>query len=221
MVGTAAIAPADSSMKTKLDLNTWPRKEHFDFFTKFEEPFFGLVANIDCTKGYLKAEAQGTSFFLYYLHKTLAAVNSIEAFRYRISGKNVFVYDRIDVSATLTREDNTFGFSLMEYNEDPDIFIEGAKQEIERVRNTPGLFTREFDHDNIIHFSAIPWVDFTSLSHARSFTFPDSCPKISVGKMTENDGIRTMPVSVHVHHGLMDGYHVGLFFEALQREMDQ
>jgi chloramphenicol O-acetyltransferase type A len=30
----------------------------------------------------------------------------------------------------------------------------------------------------VIHFSAIPWLDFTSLSHARSYTFPDSCPKI-------------------------------------------
>ena len=96
----------------------------------------------------------------------------------------------------------------------------GANAEIERVRNTPGLFTREFTNDNIIHFSAIPWVSFTSLSHARSFTFPDSCPKISVGKMTEENGKMTMPISVHVHHGLMDGYHVGLFFDLLQKELD-
>lgn len=207
-------------MRTKLNLSTWPRKEHFGFFSKFEEPFFGLVANIDCTKGYASAKAKYVPFFIYYLHRVMAAVNSVEEFRYRISGNEVFVYDRVDASATLTREDNTFGFSLMEFNPDIDVFSANAKAEIERVRNTPGLFTREFDNDNIIHFSAIPWVDFTSLSHARSFTFPDSCPKISVGKMTEKDGRRSMPVSVHVHHGLMDGYHVGLFFDALQREMD-
>ncbi len=207
-------------MKTKLNLSTWPRKEHFGFFSKFEEPFFGLVASIDCTKGYAFAKSNNVPFFIYYLHKVMAAVNSLEEFRYRISGNEVFVYDRVDASATLTREDNTFGFSLMEFNPDIAVFSANAKAEIERVRNTPGLFTREFDNDNIIHFSAIPWVDFTSLSHARSFTFPDSCPKISVGKMTEKDGTKSMPVSVHVHHGLMDGYHVGLFFDALQREMD-
>lgn len=208
------------NMKTKLNLSTWPRKEHFGFFSKFEEPFFGLVATIDCTKGYASAKANNISFFIYYLHKVVAAVNSVEEFRYRISGNEVFVYDRVDASATLTRDDNTFGFSLMEYNPDIEVFSANAKAEIERVRNTPGLFTREFDNDNIIHFSAIPWVDFTSLSHARSFTFPDSCPKISVGKMTEKNGVKTMPVSVHVHHGLMDGYHVGLFFDALQKAMD-
>ena len=208
-------------MSIKLDLATWPRKEHFEFFSKFEEPFFGIVAHVDCTKGYATAKQQGVSFFLYYLHKTLAAVNSIEAFKYRIVDGEIWVRDTVDVSSTVMRDDTTFGFSFMPYHPDLSTFVAGAKAEIERVRNTPGLITRMFDMDNLIHFSALPWVNFTSLSHARSFTFPDSCPKISIGKMMVDEaGTRTMPVSVHVHHGLMDGYHVGLFFEALQREMD-
>ncbi|HNZ72690.1 MAG TPA: CatA-like O-acetyltransferase, partial [Prolixibacteraceae bacterium] len=62
----------------------------------------------------------------------------------------------------------------------------------------------------------IPWLDFTGISHARSFSHPDSCPKISFGKVTEKEGIKTMPVSVHVHHALVDGYHVGLFIDKFQ-----
>lgn len=207
-------------MKRKLNLENWSRREHFEFFRKFEEPFFGLVANVDVTKAYATAKSNNTSFFLYYVHKVAVAVNGVEAFRYRIAGDEVFVYDRVDVSATLTREDNTFGFSLMEYHNDFNEFEKKAKNEIERVRNTPGLFTRAFEVDNIIHFSAIPWVSFTSLSHARSFIFPDSCPKISVGKVVEDNGRKMMPVSVHVHHALMDGYHVGLFFDLLQQELN-
>lgn len=208
-------------MPVKLDLSTWPRKEHFEFFSAFEEPFFGVAAAVDCTKAYATAKQKGIPFFLYYLHKTLAAVNSIEAFRYRKKDGDVWVYDSVDVSSTVMRHDNTFGFSFMSYHADIETFVAEAKVEIERVRNTPGLITRTFDMDNIIHFSALPWVNFTSLSHARSYTFPDSCPKISIGKMMiAEDGTRTFQVSVHVHHGLMDGYHVGLFFDALQRELD-
>lgn len=207
-------------MRNKLDLSTWPRREHFEFFRKFEEPFFGIVANVDVTKAYSAAKERNASFFLYYLHAIMAAVNEVEAFRYRISGDDVYVYDIVNVSATLTREDNTFGFSFMEYVPDFKTFHKNAKQEIERVRITPGLFTRQFNEDNLIHFSALPWVSFTSLSHARSFTFPGSCPKISVGKMTFVNGTRTMPVSVHVHHALMDGYHVGNFFETLQQKLN-
>lgn len=207
-------------MPTKINLTTYPRCEHFEFFRKFEEPFFGLVAHVDVTKAYTDAKAGGHSFFLYYLHKVAAAVNAVEEFRYRIAGDDIVLHERIDISATLTRDDNTFGFSLMEFSPDFAVFEQTSKAEIERVRNTPGLFTRAFEVDNLIHFSAIPWVDFTSLSHARSFTFPDSCPKISVGKMTEKDGRKMMPVSVHVHHGLMDGYHVGQFYDILQQKLD-
>ncbi|MDI1254611.1 MAG: chloramphenicol acetyltransferase [Flavobacterium sp.] len=207
-------------MKQFLDIENWPRKEHFHFFRKFEEPFFGATVTIDCTKSYQNAKVAGNSFFLYYLHKTLVAVNTIEAFRYRIENDAVVVYDRIDVSATISREDGSFGFSWIKYDSNFDVFEKGALAEIERIKNTTGLFTREFNDDNLIHFSAIPWVDFTSLSHARSFILPDSCPKISFGKMTVVNGKRTMPMSVHVHHGLMDGLHVGHFVDCFQELMN-
>lgn len=208
-------------MKHKLDLENWNRKTHFEFFSKFDEPFFGITSHIDCTKAYDKAKDLGVSFFVYYLHKTLEAANSIENFRYRIVNGEVLVYDKTNVSTTIMRDDTTFGFSFMEYFPDLTAFNEAAVLEIERVRNTPGLLTRDFSNElNLIHFSSLPWVDFTSISHARHFDFPDSCPKISFGKMTEKKGKKEMALSVHVHHGLADGYHVGLFVEALQKLMD-
>lgn len=209
-------------MKTLLDLENWNRKEHYLFFKQFEEPFFGLTVEIDCTKAYATSKELGTSFFIYYLHKTLVAVNTIESFRYRINDDAVYIYDTIDVSATIMREDQTFGFSLIEYSPDFEVFAANAFQEIERIQKTTGLLTREFPNDNLIHFSAVPWINFSSLSHARSYSFPDSCPKISFGKMMiTNDGKRTMPMSIHAHHGLMDGFHVSQFLDCLQELMDQ
>ena len=209
-------------MKTLLNIETWPRKEHFLFFKQMEEPFFGITTTIDCSKGYETAKQSGISFFIYYLHKTIVAANAIEPFRYRISGDEIFVYDQINASATISRKDNTFGFSLMEYSPDLTVFSENALREMERIQNTPGLFTRTFEADNLIHFSAVPWINFTSLSHARSYSFPDSCPKISFGKMMiDENGKRTMSMSVHVHHGLMDGFHVGQFVDCFQKIMNQ
>jgi chloramphenicol O-acetyltransferase type A len=147
----------------------------------------------------------------------LIVVNELEAFRYRIDDNQIYIYDQIDGSATIGREDGSFGFSLIKYNRDFNIFKRTALAEINRVQNTPGLFTRSFDTNNVIHFSAIPWLNFTSLSHARSYSFPDSCPKISFGKMTiDESGKRKMPMSLHVHHGLMDGIHLGQFVDRFQ-----
>lgn len=208
-------------MKTLLDLENWNRKEHFEHFSKMEEPFFGATVEIDCTKGYQTAKSLNASFFIYYLHKTLVAVNAIENFKYRIADGKIYINDRIDASATIGRGDGTFGFSLIEYNPDFKIFEQNALAEIERIQNTTGLFTRSFHDDNLIHFSAIPWLNFTSLSHARSYTFPDSCPKISFGKMiTSTSGKRTIAMSVHVHHALMDGLHLGKFVDYFQELMD-
>ncbi|WP_159473918.1 chloramphenicol acetyltransferase [Chryseobacterium sp. 18068] len=207
-------------MKQLITLDDWKRKEHFQFFSKFEEPFFGVTINIECTLAYQQAKEKGNSFFLYYLYRALKAANAIENFRYRIIDKEVYLFDQINASATINRPDETFGFSYMDYDKNEEMFYQKAKEEIVRVQQSKGLIPAG-SGENVIHFSAVPWLDFTSLSHARSFTFPDSCPKISFGKVTENNGKKLMSVSIHAHHGLMDGFHIGLFAEQFQELMNE
>lgn len=207
-------------MKQKLNINEWVRKDQFNFFKQFEEPFFGVCVMVDCTIAYDIAKAMNVSFFLYYLHKSLAAANKIEAFKYRIDGDDIIVYDKVNASPTINRPDGTFGFSYMDYEESFEEFAKEAQQQIEKVQNTPGLIPA-ISGENVIHYSSIPWINFTSLSHARSFSFNDSIPKISFGKMTNENGKRTMPVSIHVHHALMDGYDVAKFIDLFQGLMDE
>jgi len=207
-------------MKQKIDKSTWNRKGHLEFFSAFQEPFFGITTTIDCTIAYEKAKEMQISFFVYYLHKTLAAVNQIENFRYRIEGEDVFLYNEIDASATIMREDKTFGFSFMKFQKDIHEFNKIVQAEIERIQTTTGILTREYP-ENIIHFSAIPWVNFTGLTHSRNFGVADSCPKISYGKVVDENEKKSMALSVTAHHGLVDGYHIGLFIEALQIELNK
>ncbi|WP_299896890.1 chloramphenicol acetyltransferase [uncultured Aquimarina sp.] len=208
--------------KTKLDLSTWNRKEHFDFFNGFDEPFFGIVSNVDFSKGYQTVKDHNYSYFLYYLHKAVKAANNIKPFRYRIEDGEVYEYDQVHASSTIGREDHTFGFSFIEYHSDFKAFAHNGQKEIEAVKNSIGL--RHNDNAkrlDSLHISSIPWYNFSSISHARHFTYRDSVPKISFGKYTkENDKI-SLPISVHVNHALMDGYHVGLFLEEFQRLLNE
>ncbi|WP_405206508.1 CatA-like O-acetyltransferase [Aquimarina sp. LLG6339-5] len=209
-------------MKTALDLNNWNRKEHYEFFDSFDEPFFGIVSNINFTKGYKKIQENGYSYFLYYLHKAVKAANTIEPFRYRIEDKKVYVYDQVHVSATIGRDDHTFGFSFMEYDQNFKVFEQNAQKEIEAVKNSIGL--RHNDNAkrmDSLHVSSIPWYNFTSISHARHFQYKDSVPKISFGKYDKIGDEIHLPISVHVHHGLMDGYHVGEYLEEFQRLLNE
>lgn len=207
-------------MKQLLELSTWNRKEHFEFFSKFEEPFFSITCSMDMTLAYEKAKKLQIPFFTYYLHKSILAINKVENFRYRIEDGKVYSYDTIHASATIMREDKTFGFSLMEYVENVKDFKVFVEKEIQRIQNTSGLFTREFPQ-NIIHFSAIPWINFTGVTHSRNFSYPDSCPKISFGKLISTGSQKKMSMTIAAHHGLVDGYHMGLFVEELQKFLNE
>ncbi|RZK87835.1 MAG: chloramphenicol acetyltransferase [Pedobacter sp.] len=204
----------------KINIDNWKRKDQYQLFSQFEEPFFGVVVNINCSKAYANAKTANKSFFLHYLYRALKAANSIEEFRYRILNREVILHDQVSVSTTINRPNGTFGFGYFDYNTDESTFIADAQKAILEVQNTEGLIPSQPGASEI-HFSAIPWVDFTSLSHARSFTFPDSAPKISFGKVTDKDDIKAMAVSIHIHHGLADGYHVGQFVDTFQKLMNE
>ena len=206
-------------MKQLLDLKTWVRKEHFHFFKNFEEPFYSICVPIDCTRAYHFAKENGISFFLYYLHQSLTAAQLIKPFKYRIEEDEVFIYDQINGGSTIPRTNGTFGFGYFYYHALLEEFILEADKEIDHVKNTTDL-TRSTKND-LIRYSALPWLNFTSLSHARSFAIKDSCPKISFGKMMGGESQKSMPVSIHVHHALVDGLHVGQYVDCFQELMNK
>lgn len=203
-------------MRKKIDIRNWSRKEIYLFFKDYEEPYYGITMDLECTGAYQFAKSRNISFFLYYLYLTLKAVNQTEAFKYRIEGEQLFLYDVINGSATIDRDNGTFGFSHILYFEDLDLFLERATEEMIEVRTSDRLIKSEIG-ENIIHFSSVPWIQFTSVSHPRRYSRRDSIPKVTIGKYHTIEGKKMIPVSVHVNHAVADGLHVGEFFQTLQQ----
>lgn len=205
--------------KTYIDIDSWNRKEIFNHFISFEEPFHSVVVDIDCTFLFNLCKREHTSFFANYLHRSLKAVNQTKAFKYRIDEEhNVFEYDSIDASATISRPDKTFGFSHIQFNDDYILFKENLEKETERIWSTRILFPKQSE-DNVIHYSSLPWIKFTSLSHARKYSRIDSVPKITFGKVYNDFDIKLLPMSIHVNHALVDGYDLALYIQKFQALM--
>jgi chloramphenicol O-acetyltransferase type A len=100
-------------MKRIINLVTWKRKEHFEFFSSFDDPFFGVTTTVDFTQVYEQSRKEGVSFFLYSVYFLLKCINALPAFRLRIENGQVVEYDEIHLSPTIGREDGTFGFAFL------------------------------------------------------------------------------------------------------------
>ena len=203
-----------------IDLDNWSRRQHFTFFSSFEEPLWGTTTVVDVTRALQASKNQNIPFFIYYLYQCVRATNAIENLRYRINpdGK-VVLYDHIGASATVLRANETFGFTFIPYQDKLSSFKKEVEKEITRVKSTKDLFPPE-DPIDVIHYSAVPWLNFTSLSHARSFKKNDGVPKISFGKYYQEGQHKKMAISIHVHHGLVDGIHIGRFINRFQELLD-
>jgi chloramphenicol O-acetyltransferase type A len=204
-------------MKKIIDFDTWIRKEHFEWFKDFDEPFWGIVSEVDCTQAYINAKKQDISFYHYYLHKSLMAVNLLDEFRVRIEDEKIVIYDKINASATLNNKDGLYAMSFIEYDEDLQTFCTNTKSEENRVSKITGLGVNSDTYRaDVIHYSSVPWFKITGLTHARNFKFNDSVPKITFGKFEEINNKKIMNISINGHHGLIDGSHAGTYLNLFQ-----
>jgi len=198
-----------------LDIESWNRKEHFYFFNQFEDPYFSVTVDFDVTKIYAHAKLYNLSFFALYLHACMKALNGVENFKYRIQDDKVVIHDVIHASPTILRDDHTFGFSFIHYDNDFEQFNKNFESEKSRILNSNHLFPKE-NTDDCIYCSAMHWFNFSAQKEPVFGVKKESVPKLAFGKFVKKNNTLQMPVAIAVNHALIDGYHVGKFVEAYQ-----
>jgi len=203
-------------MPKYLDLKTWPRRDLFEFFRGYQNPYFNICTQLDITRlmGVLR-DRPGISVSLAYHYFALRIANEIEPFHYRLEGEDrVIIHEVINGGTTVMLPNETFTYAYFDYREDFQQFITEAGEAIERVRAEGSLKpTMRYD---LIYFTTLPWVSFTSFAHARTPGRGESIPRIAFGKFLRDGDRIHLPISVEVHHALMDGLHVGRFFMSLE-----
>lgn len=203
-----------------INVPTWKRREHYEKWKDFEEPFHGVTVILDLTKCYNFCIKNNYKIFDRYLYHFIHAVNKVEAMKYRIIDNNPVIFEEILTGLVIMKPNDTFAYGFLKKENDFQLFSKNLQQEKQRVINRGTL------HDdekllNIIHFSVLPWVNFVSLSHARKYSADDSIPKITFGKIVKEDNRYKMAMSVHVHHALVDGKDVGTFINVFQELLNE
>jgi chloramphenicol O-acetyltransferase type A len=200
----------------QLNLNTWPRLKQYEFFKQYENPFFNICSTLDVTELVNKVKHNHLSFSTSILYASIYIANQIEEFKYRLKGDGVIICDSVYAGSTILSKNDTFNFCYFDYFNDFQAFYENAQKQIELSQNRDIEFDGRNNDIDIIHYSVIPWISFTSFSHPRNYRNNDSIPKIVFGKYYEKNGKIKMPISIEVHHALMDGFHLGKYLKRLQ-----
>lgn len=210
-------------MAHELDLSTWPRRSAFEFFRGFSKPHFSVCTRVDVTALKPALAQLGLGSITLACHVALQLANRVEPFRYRMRQDRVTVLDAVHGSTTVLRADQSFGFAYLEHAPTFAAFVAQGAPALDAARHGAQDFLPRVDDDALIHFTTLPWLHFTSFTHARDGAFEDAIPKIAFGRIdaqrTGERAQRWMPLSLEVHHALMDGLHAGQFVQGFEAAM--
>ncbi len=203
-----------------INMQTWPRRKHFEVYNAFDYPHFSLCANVDITAFQPLVKQRKLSFSTAIVYVLAGVANAIPEFRHRIRAGQVVEHELVHPSPTILTDGGLFSFCTIPYAQDWPTFAAQAAEAIARAKESPYL-EDEPGQDNLLFMTGIPWVSFTSMTHPIHMHPVDSVPRIAWAKFFAEGNSLKLPLSVQVHHALMDGIHVGQYFMQVQERLDQ
>lgn len=209
-------------MKHIIDMDTWERRDNYNFFIPFLNPTISMTSEVECAGAKKRAKEAGQSFFLHYLYAVLRAVNSIKELRYRInSEQQVVLYDAVDMLTPIKVEESGRFFTIrLAWNADFDTFYTQAQAIIKGIKPDRDPYEAEKmgrgELLDVILLSATPDLYFTSLTCTQEYRHGSNYPLMNAGKAVMREGKLVMPIALTIHHGFIDGHHLGQFFAKIE-----
>lgn len=204
-----------------IDMQTWSRRDHFKLFSSFNHPHFSMCVNMDVTTFYPFVKRNGYSLTVSMVYIISRASNSIPEFRQRIRGDQVVEHEIVHPGFSILIDEDIFRFCNVEYVENFSEFAKQAEKNIADVKAQRELALKSPENDDMLYMSPIPWVSFTSFNHPMQLHPTDSIPRFAWGKYFKEGDTLKMPLSVQGHHAVMDGIHMGRYYETVQNYLHQ
>lgn len=202
---------------TPIDLASYPRRDIYSHFLTFEIPVTVRTLQFDITSLLSFTKGRKLRFSLTLGFILTRAVNHVPEMRHRIQNGVLVDYNKIIPSITVLGTDRNIRFSKGVFT---DRFADDYPANaaiIERAAEGQEPHVGS-DNQGQIFITNNPWNSFTSLSFPYSSKLA-SMPVFGIGKMYQDAGRTMAPIAMQTHHGLVDGYHIGLFLDILNRHL--
>lgn len=207
-------------MKKFIDMETYPRRSHFEYFGSLAYPYVGFTANVDVTNPIRFAKEHGGSSFLAILYVAVKAANAVPELRQRIVDGGIAEFDYCNVGYTVALPDKTFCNCHTESRMSiEEFFVDAKARQLEAMKH-PGFVNPDEDETGLIFASCIPWLAFTQCIQPAPIP-ADSNPRIVFGKYIKEGERTLMPLHIQCNHALVDGYHLSEFYRIFQEMADE
>lgn len=204
----------------ELDMETYPRKAHFDYFRTMTNPYVGVTCEVDVTELVRFCKRVGCSFYTAMIHTVALAADAIPAFCQRIRGDGIVEFAACPTSHTELLEDGTYCYCTLHHDLPWREYLAYAER-TRKVCRESGTIDESEEVESEYFISCLPWLHYSSLVQPTTAN-GDSNPRITWGKYEENyKGRLMLPVTVLVHHALMDGAQLGQFYANLSQELSR
>lgn len=201
-----------------IDMESWPRKDLFTFFSAMSHPFYSVTFAQDVTNLHRFTREHRCSFYYALVYLCTQAVNQVEALRYGIKDGQVVLFDKREPSFTdLKPGSQQFHIVTMPCAGTIQEFCRAAR---ERSQRQTVFLQSELESDALIYFSCLPWLEMTAMTNERDLRPDDAIPRLAWGKYTESNGRLKLNISMELNHAFADGLHIGLFHQELTRLID-
>jgi chloramphenicol O-acetyltransferase type A len=209
------MTPNDRTPQTSrpIDLQTYPRRRLYEAFRHRTIPVFSITTSVDITRLRQVTTSHQLRFFSCLSFLIAQAANAVPEFRHRIVDDQLVEFECVHPSLTVLLNNDTFGFADATYTGTFATDYRAMLQAIEQAKMAPNQDTTA-GRESRIFLTNLPWFRFSSIEHPYEASYA-SIPIISTGQFHEDAGRIMLPVGIQVHHGLVDGLHVGRFVQRL------
>jgi len=197
-------------------MENWERREFYEHFIKEVVCSYSITVNLDITP--LKGQRLYPAM-IWLLTKT---VNSLPEFRTVLTPEGPGIYDSMHPMYTVFNRENKNLSGIWSYfAEDYNEFLKNYESDEEEYSHSTRYTPKGGTPENSFNISMLPWLEFTAVNINVYDEGKFLLPIFTMGKYFERDGKRLLPLAIQVHHAVCDGYHVGLFAEKLQENINR
>jgi len=197
------------------------RKDRWDFYHGFSSPFLNLTLRFECADFATPCKRAGAPVFHFFLHKLCRAALATPALRLRWNGKEIVEELGLRPSFTVNADGGPLNFAVFDFADDWKTFLERSTRAKRDAEAAPLLQLDEPGRVDYLFCTCMPWFDFTSVQHPVDAGQNHTIPSFALGRIRKAGDRLEMPLSIQVHHGLVDGAHIREFLTTLEKEIEE